>query len=88
MEPEIYVIINSQGICENKILWDGVTEWVPPEETLLAKQAGMGFELEIGDLAAVDLPNLSLPEDPFEPGDEDLAVVDLLNLSLQEDPEG
>ena len=27
-----YAIINSDGICCNRILWDGVSDWQPPKD--------------------------------------------------------
>jgi hypothetical protein len=56
MEPDVYVLVNSQGICENKFLWDGVTEWTPPNDTLICKEAEVGISLKIGDLVKQDLP--------------------------------
>ena len=29
--PIQYAILNADGICINRCLWDGVTEWQPPE---------------------------------------------------------
>jgi hypothetical protein len=26
-----YAILNAEGRCINRILWDGVTDWQPPE---------------------------------------------------------
>lgn len=26
-----YAILNAEGICINRILWDGESEWQPPE---------------------------------------------------------
>jgi hypothetical protein len=26
-----YAILNADGLCINRCLWDGVTEWQPPE---------------------------------------------------------
>lgn len=26
-----YAILNAEGVCINRILWDGETEWQPPE---------------------------------------------------------
>ncbi len=31
MDPINYSVINSNGVCVNHILWDGQTEWNPPE---------------------------------------------------------
>lgn len=56
MEPQVYVIINSQAICENKILWDGVTQWEPPQDTLVVPEPEVGMPLEIGQLVAEELP--------------------------------
>ena len=58
MEPEVYVLVNSQGICENKFLWDGVSVWTPPEDTLISKATEVGINLEIGDLVKQDLPGV------------------------------
>lgn len=58
MEPEVYVLVNSQGICENKFLWDGVSEWTPPNDTLICKETEVGINLEIGDLVKQDLPGV------------------------------
>lgn len=55
MEPQVYVIINSQAICENKILWDGVTQWEPPQDTLVVPEPEVGMPLEIGQLVAEEL---------------------------------
>jgi hypothetical protein len=27
----IYAVLNSQGECINRIKWDGIAEWQPPE---------------------------------------------------------
>ena len=27
----IYAILDSEGKCINRIMWDGITEWQPPE---------------------------------------------------------
>ena len=59
MESQVYVIINSEAICENKILWDGVAEWTPPQDTLVVPESEVGMNLEIGQLVAQDIP---LPE--------------------------
>lgn len=26
-----YAVLNQNGICVNRVLWDGITEWQPPE---------------------------------------------------------
>ena len=26
-----YAILNAEGICINRVLWDGESEWQPPE---------------------------------------------------------
>ena len=57
MEPISYVIINSEAICENKILWDGVTEWTPPPDTLVVPEYEVGMNLEIGELVAQEIPS-------------------------------
>ena len=56
MEPISYVIINSEAICENKILWDGVTEWTPPPDTLVVPEYEVGMNIEIGELVAQEIP--------------------------------
>lgn len=58
MEPQVYVIINSEAICENKILWDGVTEWEAPPDTLVVPEPDVGMNLEIGQLVAEEIPNI------------------------------
>lgn len=63
MEPEVYVLVNSQGICENKFLWDGVTEWSPPNDTLICKETEVGINLEIGDVVKQDLPTEEVIDD-------------------------
>ena len=55
MEPEVYVIINSEAICENKILWDGVSNWTPPPDTLVVPECEVGMNLDIGQLVAQDI---------------------------------
>lgn len=55
MYSEVYVVINSEAVCENKILWDGVTEWTPPPNTLVVTESEVGMNLEIGQLVAQDL---------------------------------
>ena len=57
MEPISYVIVNSEAICENKILWDGVTEWTPPPDTLVVPEYEVGMNLEIGELVAQEIPS-------------------------------
>ena len=57
MEPQVYVIINSEAICENKILWDGVTEWQAPPDTLVVPEPEVGMNLEIGQLVAQEIPS-------------------------------
>lgn len=27
----VYAILNGEGRCINRILWDGISEWQPPE---------------------------------------------------------
>ena len=56
MEPISYVIVNSEAICENKILWDGVTEWTPPPDTLVVPEYEVGMNIEIGELVAQEIP--------------------------------
>ena len=56
MESQVYVIINSEAICENKILWDGVAEWTPPQDTLVVPESEVGMNLEIGQLVAQEIP--------------------------------
>jgi hypothetical protein len=56
MEPISYVIVNSEAICENKILWDGVTEWTPPPDTLVVPEYEVGMNIEIGQLVAQEIP--------------------------------
>lgn len=58
MNSNIYILVNSQGICENKFLWDGVTVWNHPNDTLICKETEVGINLEIGDLVKQDLPNI------------------------------
>ena len=55
MEPISYVIVNSEAICENKILWDGVTEWTPPPDTLVVPEYEVGMNIEIGELVAQEI---------------------------------
>lgn len=55
MEPRVYVIINSEAICENKIVWDGVTPWEAPPNTLVVTEPEVGMSLEIGQLVAQDI---------------------------------
>lgn len=31
MVPESYAVVNSDGLIINVVVWDGVTEWAPPE---------------------------------------------------------
>jgi hypothetical protein len=57
MEPISYVIINSEATCENKILWDGVTEWTPPPDTLVVPECEVGMNLEIGELVVQEIPS-------------------------------
>ncbi|EFH6041019.1 tail fiber assembly protein [Escherichia coli] len=33
MVPESYAVVNSDGLIINIVVWDGVTEWGPPEGT-------------------------------------------------------
>ncbi|EJT7453870.1 tail fiber assembly protein, partial [Escherichia coli] len=33
MVPESYAVVNSDGLIINIVVWDGVTEWEPPEGT-------------------------------------------------------
>lgn len=56
MEPITYVIVNAEAICENKILWDGVTEWTAPADTLVVPESEVGMNLEIGQLVAQEIP--------------------------------
>jgi len=56
MQPISYVIVNSEAICENKILWDGVTEWTPPPDTLVVPEQEVGMNIEIGELVAQEIP--------------------------------
>lgn len=65
MEPQVYVIINSEAICENKILWDGVTEWTPPPDTLVVPEPEVGMNLEIGQLVAQEIPSIPLEISPL-----------------------
>jgi hypothetical protein len=30
----IYAVLNSEGKCINRIKWDGITEWQPPESCI------------------------------------------------------
>ena len=55
MTPDIYILVNSQGICENKFLWDGVSDWAPPKDTLICKETEVGINLEIGELVKQDI---------------------------------
>ncbi len=57
METQVYVIINSEAICENKILWDGVTEWTPSPDTLVVPEPEVGMNIEIGQLVAQEIPS-------------------------------
>lgn len=65
MEPQVYVIINSEAICENKILWDGVTEWAAPPDTLVVPEPEVGMNLEIGQLVAQEIPSIPLEISPL-----------------------
>lgn len=84
MEPQVYVIINSEAICENKILWDGVSEWTPPPDTLVVPEPEVGMNLEIGQLVAEEIaPGIILDQmiaDGYNPnardGDGDGLVQD------------
>ena len=33
MVPENYAVVNSDGLIINIVVWDGVSEWEPPEGT-------------------------------------------------------
>lgn len=33
MVPENYAVVNADGLIINIVVWDGVTEWAPPEGT-------------------------------------------------------
>lgn len=37
MVPESYAVVNSDGLIINIVVWDGVTEWEPPEGTTAVK---------------------------------------------------
>lgn len=63
MEPEVYILVNSEGICENKFVWDGVSEWTPPENTLISKVSELGIDIPIGKVVKQNLPGF---EDPIE----------------------
>lgn len=55
MQSQVYVIINSEAICENKILWDGNTEWNISPNTLCVLESDVGMNLEIGQLVAQEI---------------------------------
>ena len=55
MTPEVYVLVNAEGVCETKFLWDGVNPWSQPENTLICKESELGINLEIGELVKQDL---------------------------------
>jgi hypothetical protein len=57
MEPQVYLIVNSEAICDNKILWDGVTEWQAPPDTLVVPEPEVGMNLEVGQLVAQEIPS-------------------------------
>jgi hypothetical protein len=52
-----YAVIDSQtNICENIVLWDGVTEWTPPEgcyiKDVTGIYAGIGWSFVNGEWIA------------------------------------
>jgi hypothetical protein len=52
-----YAVINSQtNLVENVIIWDGVSQWTPPEncyvEPLTNPHAGIGWSFINGELSA------------------------------------
>lgn len=55
MDSQLYFIINSEAVCENKILWDGITEWEAPENTLVISANEIKMDLDIGDVASQDI---------------------------------
>lgn len=37
-----FAILNAKGVCINRILWDGVTDWQPPDGcTVVADPDGL-----------------------------------------------
>ncbi|WP_425028279.1 tail fiber assembly protein [Pantoea brenneri] len=45
MSTDVYAIINSDGLVVDVQLWDGKTEWAPPEgmEAVLCEETGCGI---------------------------------------------
>lgn len=45
MSTDVYAIINSYGLVVDVQLWDGTTEWTPPEgmEAVLCEETGCGI---------------------------------------------
>lgn len=33
MSDSVYAVVNGKGLIENVVVWDGITEWSPPEGT-------------------------------------------------------
>ena len=49
----IYAILNSEGKCINRTVWDGQTDWQPPE--------GCTAVADPDNLYPIDLPQSALP---------------------------
>ena len=64
----LYALLDSNGLCLNRITWDGESDWQTPEGTTLIEDTEMriGARYELVDDAWTLIPE-SEPEPPAEP---------------------
>lgn len=68
MESINYSVINSNGICVNHILWDGQTQWNPPEGCIvipgyynIGQSTGIVFSSSISTVFPAEDPIIEAP---------------------------
>lgn len=66
----IYAILNSEGVCINRTVWDGITPWSPPEGCTAIEDPDNLYPI----------PSLPQPETPPAPVDP----LDALTLEQKE----
>lgn len=78
MSAENYAVVNSEGLIINIVVWDGITDWAPPESTQAIRCGdnicGIGGNYQDGVF--------TLPPEPEIPQEDLIAMADQRKSNL------
>jgi len=67
MDVIVYAIVDSEGRCINITLWDGVTEWHPPDGCTAVPDPDGQYQIWSEPERARDEQGRFIPDDPSTP---------------------